>query len=464
MASIVDGQQFGRFQIVSRLGRGGMASVYRAYEHRLDRTVALKVLPEELLNLPGFVERFEREARVIAKLEHPHVVPLYGSGIDEGHPWMALRLVRGGHLGDRMEDGGLAREAGLDYFAKIAEALDFAHSHGIVHRDLKPQNVLVGERGECYIADFGIASLLEGTTRLTQTGAALGTPQYMAPEQAKGEAVGPPADIYALGIMVYQWQTGLLPFDADTPYAVMFKHVSAPLPMDPLAHLSERGRQVIARALAKSPEDRWSSASDFVQELRASLSDPASAPATAALIPSAPAATPAFAAAPVRASTSTATNEPAPPQSIDHALSSVRGAAATSDHRPVRAKTIFAFAVIVLLVGGGWGLAEWRPDLLSNVTTFFDGASQEIMPIQRDLNALGFRVAENGVADARTVEAIKSFERQHKLVVTGAPDRVLAGALKEELSRRDEAAWATAVKTDTEVAYRSYAQQSPQGK
>lgn len=274
MAKIVDGQQFGRFQIVSRLGRGGMASVYRAYEPSLDRTIALKVLPEELLDQPGFVERFEREARVVARLEHPHIVPLYASGIDEGQPWMALRLVRGGHLGDRMEGGAPALDAGLDLLAKIADALDFAHAQGIVHRDLKPQNILLGERGECYIADFGIASLLEGATKLTQTGAALGTPQYMAPEQAKGETVGPAADIYALGIIVYQWQTGLLPFDADTPYAVMYKHVSAPIPLEPLASLPERARQVICRALAKDPSDRWPSATTFVNELRAGLAVP----------------------------------------------------------------------------------------------------------------------------------------------------------------------------------------------
>lgn len=282
MAHIVDGQSFGPYTIISRLGRGGMASVYRAYEARLDRTVALKVLPDDLLNQPGFLDRFEREARVIARLEHPHIVPVYASGIDEGQPWMALRLVRGGNLADWLEQGrsdqdGLDRDTGLRYLACIADALDFAHAQGIVHRDLKPQNILLGERDECYIADFGIASLLSAATRLTQTGAALGTPQYMAPEQVTGKTVGPTADLYALGVIAYRWLSGELPFNADTPYAVMYKHVSAPLPLEPLRNQPVRVQEVLARMLAKQPEDRWASAGAFVRALTAALIESAQA-------------------------------------------------------------------------------------------------------------------------------------------------------------------------------------------
>ena len=321
-----------------------MASVYRAYEAKLDRTVALRVLPEDLLDQSGFLDRFEREARVIAHLEHPHIVPVYASGIDEGQPWMALRLVRGGNLGERMEEGeGLDREAGLRYLANIADALDFAHAKGIVHRDLKPQNILLGDRGECYIADFGIASLLSGATRLTQTGAALGTPQYMAPEQAKGEAVGPPADIYALGVIAYHWLAGELPFDADTPYAVMFKHVSAPLPMEPLRGLPERAQEVLVRVLAKQPADRWASAGEFVRALFSALGEPVQeAPAKSRRANTVP---------PPRAAT-----PPPPSQRAPERKPAANAEAGPSRSIGSRLATLAAVLVIGL---GSWGGYRW---------------------------------------------------------------------------------------------------------
>lgn len=273
--SIQVGESIGPFVIVAKLGRGGMSTVYSAYEKGLEREVALKVLPIDLLEEPGFTERFEREARLIAKLEHPHIVPLYNYGIDDGVPWMSLRLVRGGHFGERMERGPMNRETGLAYFTMMADALDHAHTLGVVHRDLKPQNVLLGERGELYLADFGISRLLQGRTTITSTGAVLGTPQYMSPEQAQGDQIGPGTDIYSLGIMVYQWLTGVLPFNADTPYAVMFKHVNEPLAMAPLDSLPERARDVVSRALGKKPDSRWPSAGQFIEKLTLALEDDA---------------------------------------------------------------------------------------------------------------------------------------------------------------------------------------------
>lgn len=265
-----DGQTFGGYTILGKLGRGGMASVYRAYESKLEREVALKVLPAEVLMGIDSAGRFEREAKVVAMLEHPNIVPLYAYGIDENRPWMALRLVRGSHLGDLI-DSSLSRESALAYLRAIAAGLDYAHSKSVVHRDLKPQNVLVGERGEVYLADFGIARLLEGATMLTQPGLMMGTPQYMAPEQAQAEAVGPAADIYSLGIIAYQMLTGVLPFTADTPLAVATKHVCMALPMEPMRSLPEEARLVLVRALSKSPQDRWDRASTFVEKLARGL-------------------------------------------------------------------------------------------------------------------------------------------------------------------------------------------------
>jgi serine/threonine protein kinase len=267
---LYDGQTFGGYTILGQLGRGGMASVYRAYESKLEREVALKVLPAEVLSGADSAERFAREAKLVAMLEHPNIVPLYAYGIDGNRPWMALRLVRGSHLGDHITSS-LSREAALGYLRAVAAGLDYAHSKGVVHRDLKPQNVLVGERGEVYLADFGIARLLEGATLLTQPGLMMGTPQYMAPEQAQADTVGPAADIYSLGIIAYQMLTGVLPFTADTPLAVATKHVCMPLPLEPLQSLPETARLVLVRALSKDPQDRWDRASTFVEKLARGL-------------------------------------------------------------------------------------------------------------------------------------------------------------------------------------------------
>jgi serine/threonine protein kinase len=267
-----DGQTLGVYTIRGRLGRGGMASVHRAYEPGLDREVALKVLPAEVVADPELAHRFEHEAKLIARLEHPNIVPVYAYGIDGGRPWMALRLVRGKTLAERLAEG-LDRSEALRILAAVASALDYAHAHKIIHRDLKPANVLVSNRSEIYLADFGIAKLLEGDARLTGTGMSPGTPSYMAPEQASGTDVTAAADIYALGVIAYQWLTGMLPFTADTPLAVAFKQVHAPLPLEPMKKLPERAQRVLIRALAKDPQARWTSAAEMVDALGAGLGE-----------------------------------------------------------------------------------------------------------------------------------------------------------------------------------------------
>jgi len=213
--ALVPGTTLGPYRIKQQLGRGGMASVYVAHETALDRDVALKVLPREFLHDPGFAERFKREAKAIARLEHPQIVPIYAYDIDrvEGIPWMALRLVgsadpekrRGGALSQVLKHGLLGPERAVEILRGVADALDYAaHGKGIVHRDVKPQNVLLDEDGRVYLADFGIARILESSGGLTATGMITGTPQYMAPEQATGTKVGPTADVYALGIVAYE--------------------------------------------------------------------------------------------------------------------------------------------------------------------------------------------------------------------------------------------------------------------
>jgi len=275
------GSQVGPYRIVEPLGRGGMAAVFRAYEPALDRHVALKVLPREFLHDPGFAERFKREAKAIARLEHPNIVPIYAYDIDraEGIPWMALRLVgdpdperrRGGALSQVLRREPLGVERAVEVLRGVADALDYAHGKGIVHRDVKPQNVLLDEAGRVYLADFGIAKILESSGALTATGMITGTPQYMAPEQATGTKVGPAADVYALGIVAYEMFTGRVPFAADTPLAVLMKHVQEPLPIPPPGRVPEPLLRAILRCTAKKPEDRWPSAGAFVAALEAGL-------------------------------------------------------------------------------------------------------------------------------------------------------------------------------------------------
>jgi eukaryotic-like serine/threonine-protein kinase len=274
--TLAAGATFGPYRIIEPLGRGGMASVYKAYEPALDRYIALKVLPPEFLHDETFAERFRREAKGVARLEHPNIVPIYAFDIERGIPWMAMRLVPGGALSSLVKRGRLEPGRAVAILKGAADALTYAHAKGVVHRDVKPQNILLDEHERVYLADFGIARMLDGSNKLTATGMISGTPQYMAPEQATGTAVDGRADIYALGIVTYELLTGRVPFSADTPVAVLMKHVQDPIPLPSPAEVKEPLVRAVLKALAKKPEDRWPTAAAFVSALEAALhEDPA---------------------------------------------------------------------------------------------------------------------------------------------------------------------------------------------
>ncbi len=196
-------KKFGRYEIKGEIGRGGMATVYHAYDPRFEREVALKVLPREMLHDLQFRTRFEREAKTIAMLEHPAIVPVYDFGEEDGQPYFVMRYMTGGSLSDRMKKGPMTVQEAAHLMTHIAPALDDAHAKGIIHRDLKPGNILFDQFNEPYISDFGIAKLSASQANVTGS-AIIGTPAYMSPEQAQGEGIDGRSDIYALGVILFE--------------------------------------------------------------------------------------------------------------------------------------------------------------------------------------------------------------------------------------------------------------------
>jgi len=241
--------------------------VYEAYDQRLERSIALKVLPPEFLHTGEFARRFEKEARVVAKLEHPNIVPIYASGIDDNIPWMSMRLLAGGNMGMLLRKGRPDFTKALHLLRSTADALDYAHARGVVHRDVKPTNILLDGTDGVYVGDFGLAQMLDGAPGLTRTGTLHGTPHYMAPEQAMGNGADYRSDIYSLGIVAYETFVGAIPFTADSPVAVLMKHVQQPLPTPPYGLVPPALMRAIETAAAKDPADRWPSAGAFVTAL-----------------------------------------------------------------------------------------------------------------------------------------------------------------------------------------------------
>ncbi len=268
MDTIQPGQMLGTYRIINQVGRGGMATVYKAYQPSVDRYVAVKVLPSQLAESREFATRFQQEARIIARLEHPHILPVFDYGESDGVAYFVMRYMDAGTLKEKMIEG---RPLPLDVidklFTQLAEALSYAHSRGVVHRDLKPANVLIDSHENIFLTDFGIAKLLESASpRLTQTDAIMGTPAYISPEQAQGNHVDQRSDIYSLGIILYEMVTGSVPFTAETPLAVLFKHISDPLPPPSLVKpdIPPSIEQVLLKALAKDPKDRFATATEFL--------------------------------------------------------------------------------------------------------------------------------------------------------------------------------------------------------
>ncbi|GAC1342410.1 MAG: hypothetical protein NVSMB29_14080 [Candidatus Dormibacteria bacterium] len=266
---IEPGVQLGRYVITDFVGRGGMASVYKAYHSGLDRHVAIKVLPDFFAQDPVARERFQQEAVAVAKLRHPNILAVYDYGEESGVPYIVSEFIEGGTLTDRMAGRALTGEEVSRLLAPVAAALDYAHAQGILHRDVKPTNIMLGAEGMPILGDFGLAKMLSGGQRLTQVGATLGTPEYMAPEQSLGQEVTVAADIYSLAVIAYEMLVGDVPFSGPTPVVLMLAHIQTPPPppRERNPELSQNVEEALLRGLAKVPAERYPSASQLVQAI-----------------------------------------------------------------------------------------------------------------------------------------------------------------------------------------------------
>ena len=258
----------GRYELEKLVGSGGMSNVFRAHDRLLERTVALKILHEQYTRDDDYVERFRHEARAVAKLAHPNIVTVIDRGEQDGRQFIVFEYVDGQNLKDLTREGPLEVRDAIGLTLQVARALSFAHDRGLVHRDVKPQNVLLNEDGQAKVTDFGIARSLD-VQGVTQTGTVLGTSDYIAPEQARGQRVDPKTDIYSLGAVLYELLVGDVPFAGDNFVAVAMRHVNEPVPsvLERRPDCPSRLDFAIQRAMAKDPDDRFESMDDFVAEL-----------------------------------------------------------------------------------------------------------------------------------------------------------------------------------------------------
>lgn len=265
------GLTVGPYQITQKLGQGGMATVYKAYHASLDRHVAIKVLHATYKEDESFLRRFSREAKVVARLEHPHIVPVYDFAEAEGYPYLVMRFIEGETLKERMSQGALSRTEILRIGTAVSDALDYAHAQGVLHRDIKPSNILLTAGGGVYLTDFGLARLAQAGESTMSQDMIMGTPQYISPEQAKGQAnLDGRTDVYSFGIVLYEMVTGRVPFQSDTSYSIIHAQIFDPPPM-PSSLNEQVGPEleaVLLKALEKEPENRFKSAGELMAAFR----------------------------------------------------------------------------------------------------------------------------------------------------------------------------------------------------
>jgi serine/threonine protein kinase len=265
------GENIGPYRIVEQLGQGGMASVFKAYHASLDRYVALKALHPAFNEDKNFASRFQREARVVAKLEHPNIVPVYDYAEHDGRPYLVMKFIEGDTLKARMTEKPLTSDEIKNVVDAVGSALTYAHKQGILHRDIKPSNVLIANDGQIYLADFGLARIAQSGESTMSSDSIMGTPQYISPEQAMGKKdLDARTDLYSFGVMVYEMVVGQVPFSADTPFAVIHDHIYTPMPLPRSVNpkIPDAVERMLLKALAKERDDRYEDAAGMVQAFK----------------------------------------------------------------------------------------------------------------------------------------------------------------------------------------------------
>jgi len=278
------GADIGAYTITDELGKGGMATVYKARHNKLERDVAIKVMHPTYSGESTFIRRFEREARVVARLEHPHIVPVYDYATHEGHPYLVMRYIEGETLKERLNEGNLSAREILRLTDAIADALDYAHGAGVLHRDIKPSNILLTPGRGVYITDFGLARVMQSGESTLSQGMIMGTPHYISPEQAKGVAeLDGRADIYSYGVILYEMATGRVPFRAESDFSIIHSQIfdAPPLPSMINDAINPRLEMVLLNVLEKEPDARYRTAGEMAAALHNALDDMSSSVAPA---------------------------------------------------------------------------------------------------------------------------------------------------------------------------------------
>lgn len=401
------GHTLGQYTITARLGRGGMADVYKAYHPKLEVYRAVKVIRPEFVTASDFRERFQKEAQSVASLRHSNIVQIHDFGEQDDAYFMVMEFIEGQDLKRIIKSEGKIRpiRRPLELINQVADALHYAHSRGLIHRDIKPENIMINEDGLPILMDFGIAKLLTANTQLTQTGMGIGTPAYMAPEQAQAlPEIGPTADIYSLSVVLYEMLTGQVPFSADTPMAVMLKAINdpAPMPRQFSADISENLQQVLLKGMAKDPENRYTTARQFqkaLQEVIDQTPESSGEPAATALMQSGEREQP---------------GDSESPESRQRTRASDKATKLREErHGSGRPGLVAALVVLALVLVGGAGAGAYfllqpdRSELLADAPDTGEGAESEVktaledaQPLADEPGAQGER-AEPGPADGR---------------------------------------------------------------
>jgi len=283
--SDLTGQRLGQYQILARISKGPVSTIYKAYQPKLDRFVAIKVLSPHVVDEEGFLERFSQEARAVAQLDHPNIVPVYDFDQVGDIAYIVLKYVESGTLRSVMTGQPMDLGLAVELVTQVGLALGYAHKHGVIHRDVKPSNILIGEGRWALLTDFGLAKMLGGGQQLTRSGIGMGTPDYLAPEQAQGMSGDGRADLYSLGATLYEMVTGRVPFEADSSMAVVVKHITDPPPPPSQFNpgLPAEVERVILTAMDKNPSARFQTAEEMVAALIRAAT-PSTVPATASSV------------------------------------------------------------------------------------------------------------------------------------------------------------------------------------